>query len=209
MDLQQAVTEERLRVADMLDTLTDEQWQTPSWCEGWTVAQVVGHMLVGPVKGLKGSLPFMLKAFGRLAVANDLGAKALAAEYGPAKLAATLREFATSGFKPPGFGLEAPLTDAMIHGQDIAQPLGITLDVPVDRWVVPIERALDSRYALVSARSKLKGLEFAATDLDLTVGEGLRVEGPAASLASAMWGRAGAAAALEGEGVATLRNRLA
>ena len=36
---------ERHRLADTLDTLTDEQWATPSLCAGWTVRDVVAHLV--------------------------------------------------------------------------------------------------------------------------------------------------------------------
>lgn len=38
-------TEERRDLADLLDSLTPEQWATPSLCAGWSVRDVVAHIL--------------------------------------------------------------------------------------------------------------------------------------------------------------------
>ena len=36
---------------------------------------------------------------------------------------------ADSRFTPPGLGPQAPLTDVVVHGQDIRRPLGISRDI--------------------------------------------------------------------------------
>jgi hypothetical protein len=38
---------ERTSMADIMATLTPTQWSTPSLCEGWTVQQTAGHIVVG------------------------------------------------------------------------------------------------------------------------------------------------------------------
>ena len=38
------IDEQRADLADFLDTLTPEQWETPSLCAGWTVRQVAAHI---------------------------------------------------------------------------------------------------------------------------------------------------------------------
>ena len=53
MDSWQTLEDERLAFADLLDTLTPEQWDTPSLCGDWTVAEVATHMLVGPTGSLR------------------------------------------------------------------------------------------------------------------------------------------------------------
>jgi uncharacterized protein (TIGR03083 family) len=37
--------EERADVAALLSTLSPEEWETPSLCAGWSVKDVVAHML--------------------------------------------------------------------------------------------------------------------------------------------------------------------
>lgn len=203
-----AIAEERHRVADFLEGLDDSAWATPSCCKGWTIREVAAHLLVGPMMGMKGSLPFIFRAAGRPNKANDLTARHLA-KMEPSELLAKLREHAEDRFVPPGFPPEAPLVDVTIHGQDMTRPLGVDLGVPVERWTPALEAATSPRYAIISARGKLKGLSFASTDTGFGHGKGPLVEGNARDLAHAMLGRVQALDALSGDGVDVLRSRLA
>lgn len=207
MDLLPLIAEERRRVADWLETLDEAAWDTASCCRGWTVRETAAHMLAGPHLGLRKTFPFMLKARGDLAKANDLVAKDLASK-GSGWMVTRMRELADSPFRPPGFGLAAPLTDVTIHGQDMSRPLGADLGVPVERWRTALETAVDRRFAVVSVRKHLQGLRFEADDLDFTSGEGVLVRGNAKDLAHVMWGRPQALDQLTGDGVALLANRL-
>lgn len=47
-DVLSMVRAERRALADFLDTLSDEQWAQPSWCDKWTV-QVHGEDLRRPL----------------------------------------------------------------------------------------------------------------------------------------------------------------
>ena len=38
---------ERAKLADLIEGLTPEQWNTPSLCAGWSVGQLAGHILAG------------------------------------------------------------------------------------------------------------------------------------------------------------------
>ena len=46
MDLVAEIAHERRAVADMLESLTDEQWATPSLAQGWTVRNVAAHLVM-------------------------------------------------------------------------------------------------------------------------------------------------------------------
>ena len=203
-----AIAEERHRVADFLDDLSDAQWDTPSCCGDWTVEGVAAHCLVGPVMGIRRSMPHMLKARFSLPKTNLLTAQAVLDELGRDGLAPAMREHAQNRFTPPGFDSLAPITDIVIHGQDMSRPLGIEIDVPVERWKPALETATSARFGPVSSRKHLKGLRLEATDIDFTTGDGALVSGPAKDLAHAVWGRVAAVDALEGDGVDTLRTRL-
>ncbi len=200
------IAEERERIADFLAGLTAEQWQTPSSCSGWTIQTVTGHILGGPIKGVKGALPAMFKARGNIDKANSLVANELAA-MGPEQLVAKLREHARHPFCPPGYGLDAPLTDVTLHGQDVSRPFDVDLGVPNERWRASLSTATSPRYSLFSSRSKVKRLRFVATDIDFSAGDGPAVQGTARDLAHVMWGRPDALGDLTGPGVATLRER--
>ena len=36
--------DERLSLADLFESLADDEWQTPSLCDGWTVLHVAAHL---------------------------------------------------------------------------------------------------------------------------------------------------------------------
>ena len=126
------IADERRALADLLDALTPEQLATPSLCGAWTVQQVFGHLTVPLTVGLGGFAAAMLRARGDFDKANDRLAQT-ASERGPVALAATLRQYADSRFTPPGSGWLAPLTDVIVHGQDVRRPLGIAHEFASER----------------------------------------------------------------------------
>jgi uncharacterized protein (TIGR03083 family) len=42
--LQPGVAKSFLDLADLLDSIPDVQWDTPSLCEGWRVREVIAHL---------------------------------------------------------------------------------------------------------------------------------------------------------------------
>src|SRR5215813_4744604 len=80
---------ERAALADDLDTLTDEQWTTPSLCTEWTVRHVVAHLAGGAKIGpLQQVAKFAKAGFNHRRMQRDY----LAAELG-ASPAETLDRF--------------------------------------------------------------------------------------------------------------------
>jgi uncharacterized protein (TIGR03083 family) len=45
MDARREAEQERGELAHLLEGLSEEQWETPSLSEGWTVHQVVAHLI--------------------------------------------------------------------------------------------------------------------------------------------------------------------
>ena len=43
-----AIEQERRSLADLLESLTDDQWNTPSLCQGWRVRDVAAHVALAP-----------------------------------------------------------------------------------------------------------------------------------------------------------------
>jgi uncharacterized protein (TIGR03083 family) len=206
-----AIASEIVGLADQLEGLSPEQWATQSLCSEWTVRDVVAH-LVGPRKM---SMPRLVlpvaaafvKARGNVDRAN-VALTAKEAKRPTAELVVDLRRNAGRHFKPPGFGSEAPLTDVLIHGQDIRIPLGLATDGPIDSWRVALEVGVTSRARRVFGLWPLDGLRFAATDLDWTYGNGDQVSGPAIALALALGGRDARVGDLAGPGVPRLTSRI-
>ena len=82
-----------------------------------------------------------------------------------------------------------PLLDVLVHGQDIAVPLGRERPVPPVPAATAAQRAWDMGFPF-RARRRLRGFRLTATDTDWTVGAGLPVEGPIAALLLLVTGRA-------------------
>ncbi|MDQ1700151.1 MAG: hypothetical protein QOG34_2014 [Frankiaceae bacterium] len=195
---------ERQALADDLAGLTDEQWKTPSLCGGWTVLDVVGHM----VATARMTPP---RFFGRFLGSgfnfDKMTAKDVAAETsgGPAATLAAFRDTMSRTTSPPG-PIDAMLGEVLIHPDDIRRPLGIAHDYPSDA-VVRVLDFFKKSNLIIGAKKRIDGLELKATDANWTHGAGPRVNGPAHSLLMAMTGRKEALSDLSGDGVETLRSR--
>ena len=96
-----------------------------------------------------------------------------------------------------------PLIDVLVHGQDIALPLGRTRPVPVDAAVAASQRVWDLGFPF-RARRRLQGFRLTATDAHWTAGSGLPVEGPIAALLLLVTGRQAALDRLSGAGARRL-----
>ncbi|MCU1656311.1 MAG: hypothetical protein JWO57_967, partial [Pseudonocardiales bacterium] len=119
-----------------------------------------------------------------------------------------LRAQARNPFHAPTFGLEAPLTELLIHGQDIRRPLGLDHPFPPDatRTVLDMLASSTAKRGFVPRRLP-DGLRFEADDVDWASGSGELVSGPGTAVAFAMTGRKDALDELTGPGVAVLRAR--
>jgi uncharacterized protein (TIGR03083 family) len=196
---------EREALVDDLATLTDEQWATASLCPGWSVRDVLGH-LIATAKMTQGAF------FANLARAgfrfNDMSDRLIVAEAtaAPADGLAELRRHVDDTTHPPG-PVEAMLGEAVVHGEDIRRPLGIKRAYPPEA----VTRAADffkGSNLLIGTKRRIAGLGLRASDLEWATGSGPGVTGPALSLLMAMTGRAAALDDLSGDGVATLSERM-
>lgn len=206
---------DRADLAALLRALTPEQWQTPSLCAGWTVRDVVTHMLsyeeLDPL-GVARRFGRTWLAFDRASAlglgfdrANDFGLAAYADHDPPALLALLDRSTQPRGLTDR-FGGRTALLDGMIHQQDIRRPLGISRTIPVERLVPALTFA---RIALpLRSPWRVRGLRLVATDFDWHAGRGPEVRGSGESLLMAMAGRHGITRELDGPGQATLAARI-
>jgi uncharacterized protein (TIGR03083 family) len=196
---------ERADLADFLATLTPDQWDAPSLCDGWRVRDVVAHMFSFDELGLGGLVGRFVRGGFSPAGANAAGVAAYA-EYSVDELLALVRRCQQPRGLTAGFGGKIALTDATIHHQDIRRPLGLPREIPPDRLRVALDFARTARP--IGASKRIRGLTFVATDLDWAAGEGPAVEGPAESLLMAIAGRAGVVTELNGAGQPTLAERI-
>jgi uncharacterized protein (TIGR03083 family) len=191
-----AIAAERRELADLLDTLTPEQWDAPSLCAGWRVREVAAHMSLGFRYPLPRVLWELVRARGGLHRMTDRRARADAAALGTPQLAAALRDHARHPWRPPVGGIAAALGHDVVHGLDITVALGLGREVPHPRL-----RPLLERVTVTSGRffgADLTGVRLVADDLDWSFGTGPELVGPAQELLLVAFGRGVPGARLRG-----------
>jgi hypothetical protein len=174
---------EREACADLFESLTPEQWASATWCKGWTVRDVAGHLIASTEQS-------PLVFFGRLAKAGFSFDRMVATDArrcgsgDPSSLAAEMRSGALRRNHPPGLSREIP-----------------------EETLVAVADFYKGSNLLIGAKRRISGLGLKATDASWSNGDGPEVAGPLASLVVAMTGRREAYADLSGEGVATFAKR--
>ncbi len=208
MEMLELIAAERGRAADFGATLTPHEYDAQSLCDKWQVRDVLGHLLMPLVTPTpRVALALARRGFNFNKANVDLTARMRT--YSVPDLVLGLRENANHPFKPPGLTHEAPLTDAVVHSQDMSRPVG--------RPVLPapeaVTRCLDFVTTPKGARTFMNpkahvGLAFRATDLDWSSGEGAEITGTSLDLLLALAGRRSALSALDGPGAAEFAKRL-
>jgi uncharacterized protein (TIGR03083 family) len=196
-------TERRALAADLAG-LTPEEWATPSLCPGWTVHDVLAHL----VSTARLSAPaFLAGLIGSGFNFQRFTAKRIAAEGagGPAATLEAFRAVETSTSAPPG-PKTSWLGEVLVHGEDIRRPLGIAHDYPVASMAAVTEFYAGSN-VLIGGKRRVGGVTLTATDTDWSHGSGPTVAGPVRALMLATAGRKAALDELSGPGVDILRGR--
>ncbi len=210
MDLWSTVAAERLQLADLLQTLTPEQWATPSLCGAWTVREVAAHLVL-PHRPASQVLPRfaldMLRARGRFARANVLGTARVAA-WPTEEIVTGLRRAAKSRFVAPTLPPIAALAEVLVHGQDIRIPLGVRDHGDPAAWEAAMGFLLTPAARRGFVGKGLPELTWTATDSDYRSGSGAPgsvVQGPIVALSLAVMGRPALLEEISGPGLAALR----
>lgn len=209
MDAFALIAAERLRLADELDELSPSDWQQPSLCEGWTAHVVAAHLNASWEFKLPATAVAILRNRGSIDKAFDQLSRQLAERLPPEACVAGLRANAANRFTPPLMGPEAPLTDVITHGNDILEPLGRSVAIDPDALRTSLAWLAKGDAKGFLPRSRVAGLAFEATDVDLRAGAGpALVSGPALAVIATLLGRTGRAGELTGDGVPELLGRL-
>lgn len=125
-----------------------------------------------------------------------------------AELIAAIRGMVGSRKHNVGVSHLETLTDILVHGQDIAIPLGRSLPMSADAAAAAASRMWERGWPFWP-RKKLNGFRLVATDVEWVVGDGRTVEGPIEAILLLLTGRHVALRRLSGEGVDRLLARLA
>ncbi|GAA1220610.1 maleylpyruvate isomerase family mycothiol-dependent enzyme [Kitasatospora nipponensis] len=195
---------ERAALAADLAELTEQQWATKSLCDRLTVREVLAHLTAGaslnPVRWMAGVIRcrFDFERQVEMRLAEQLGAT-------PAETLARFHRVITSTTKPLPSTL-AMLGETVVHAEDIRRPLGIERDYPLTTLTALADYYQRSDLPVLSKR-RVAGLRLTATDGRFAAGDGPRVSGTTLALVMAMAGRMDYCDALDGDGVAVLRER--
>jgi uncharacterized protein (TIGR03083 family) len=196
---------ERVALIADLENLTGPQWSTQSLCSAWTVQDVLAHMTTtakmtpGRFFGKFAGTGFQFNAMNAKGVKEELGAT-------PADTLAGFKAQLDRTTAPPG-PIDAMVAEAVIHGEDIRRPLGITRSYQPKALTLVGDFVIRGNL-LLGGKRRATGLTLTATDVDWKRGTGPEVKGPLASIILALTGRKAALGDLAGNGVATLTERI-
>ena len=184
-EIWRCVDEQRVGLADLFEGLDDQQWMAPSLCEGWRVRDVAAHLThshMGPLRMIREAAksgfrfdPLILR-LGR----EDRRSRE--------QIAGALRGMAGFRIKVPGTSVAQPMIELLVHGQDIAVPLGIDHPMPTEAAVEAAKRLSGMRFP-INASKRIDGLRLVADDADFAVGNGREVRAPIADIVMMLAGR--------------------
>ena len=178
------------QVADLLDTLTPEQWESPSMCEGWSIRDVAGHI----VWRIGSSNRTMFVTMGRaywgkhlnpMRAMDDLSARAAEASY--EDLVDRIRAIADDKRHGTGRVRIGDLIESVVHAYDISHALKADLQLdPRATGAVALARVV---MAPTPIKAVLRARTLTATDADWALGRGAALRGTASTLVMFLFGR--------------------
>lgn len=199
-----AIDTERTRLADLFDSLSDEEWEKPSLCTDWRVREVAAHLTLAHT-GLGTALAEIVRArgsFNRMVRDTAIRQARLPTDaYAP-----MIRAMVGSRAKAPFISDLEPLLDTLVHALDITVPLGRDWPLPPEAAMAAAGRVWKFE-PLFHARRRLTGVRLAASDCDWAAGEGEPAEGPMGAILLVLTGRPAGLDFLRGPGLSVLRTR--
>ena len=180
------VDEQRIGLAGLLEGLTAEQWTAPSLCDGWQVRDVAAHLTHSHMHPVRAIVEAARSGFRFDSMIQRLGREDPRSQ---AEIAIALRGMAGSRKRVPGTSVQQPLIELLVHGQDIAVPLGIDWPMPLDAAREAAQKLSGMTFPLNGQR-RLAGIRLVATDAEFAAGEGREVQVPIGDIVMILAGRA-------------------
>jgi uncharacterized protein (TIGR03083 family) len=200
-----SLASERLVLASYLSSLSPAQWAEPTLCPAWDVHGMAAHLCVP----LEFSALEMTTSLVRARFSPDRLSVLMAsrrARLSSSELVALLRSKAESRKAPPFIGVLGPYTDALVHGQDIALPLGVPLERPPAVWLPALDFLVSRLGRMGFVAAPVPAVLLSASDAAWSHGSGPLVTAPAAALALALLRRTPRLGELTGPGAGVLRS---
>ena len=183
----QVVDRHRAMLADLLESLSPEQWESPSLCPAWRVRDVGAHLSLAATAGVGEVVRGAVSARGNPdRMIRDLSLAR--GQRSTTEIVSDLRGIVGSRTLAPMTFWRDPLLDILVHAHDIARPLGLPVETPSEAAREAAEWAWRRRFPFFPAR-RLRGFRLVADDADWSRGSGEEVRGPIASLLLLSTGR--------------------
>jgi uncharacterized protein (TIGR03083 family) len=173
---------ERTWMADLLESLSHEDWQHPSLCDGWTVRDVGAHLCFAQTPLRKLLWPALRAGFRYDKLVGDTARRSPLTHE---EIVATLRTFVGSRRKVAFITELEPLIDILVHNQDVARPLGVDHPMPPEAAAAAADRVLSTPPPIRRWRPP-RGVRVVATDTDWSYGEGEDVHAPMGEILMAL-----------------------
>jgi uncharacterized protein (TIGR03083 family) len=179
-------------LADGLDTLTMPQWAAPSLCDGWSVKDVISHLVWRVGTGsfrLAGDVVRASVAGHHLNPMRTLDdiARGIADSGGTDELRQELRAIAVEKAAGRGRTNIGELAEVIVHGYDALHPLEVRLPFSADTTHRVAE--MSALKARRSTRALLRHRTLVAVDAGWRIGSGSEIVADAASIILFLNGR--------------------
>lgn len=184
--------ERQALVAD-LEHLNDADWGVPSLCTGWTVHDVLAHLVNDATTTRLGFVSQLVAARFDFDALNQRGVEAERRAH-PRHTLARFREVAGRTTSAPA-PAATRYVEAIVHGEDIRRPLGIPHTYPVTAVLEAVAYQRKTPVSMGGGRELAAGRRLVATDagatpeLPLSLGQGPAVRGTAIDLLLWLSGR--------------------
>ena len=156
------IYEQRNKVRDVLETLSVHEWDTASLCEGWRVRDVVAHLIQTHLITQRSLIADWIRSGFSLRARNS-GGVVRRSSMSPSELLSVYRSTMRRTSYLPG-QLTYSLVEAVIHGEDIARPLGRRVDVP-PRSLVTVAEIARNTNPILGGKRRSTGLTLRASNV--------------------------------------------
>jgi uncharacterized protein (TIGR03083 family) len=202
VDIWIEVATRRRQLADCIDDLDNDALDGRSWCAGWRVRDVLGH-LVYLAEATQWRVARDVVRYGpKPDRALDRQARSLG-ERPVDELTSRLRAAAGGRFHVLGSPAVVALGEVLVHGADMLRPIGV--DTSVDESVVlPLLRVYRRLGRIAFHAAPAASVTLVATDAPVSLGHGPEVHGRAIDLLLLLANRTAVLDALTGPGLEVL-----
>lgn len=198
----QFVHAERRQLCADLSQLRDEQWRIPSLCPGWDIHDVLAHLVDTARTGQFSFIRDLVAARMDFNRANETGI-AREKRQDPRDTINALRE-AAGLMRTPPVNLATRVVEAVVHGEDIRRPLGITGRYPEPAVVQALIYQLRTSVFFGGGRERAAGLRLVDRRTGAAWGQGDDVKAGLLDLLLSVSGRVIDHERFEGRGASRL-----